>query len=280
MLFLLTAIFYNPSLALAENPVAVLSDIKGDVKLIKPSGSILSLLSTLSPGQQVKLEKGSELTLVYLAGSKEFIFKGPAEIQIGKDMAKVLHGKPASKRILLASLDQDMIVKQAGKSQASMTMRSSGSEDSNGLELFTPVRTRLLSIPEFKWTDAKNNGDYNFELVSETGDLIYDNNLHKTKHKLPGDVSIPLNETLTWEIETKVGTRTITSFADFSVVDDKMRAKVERNRPKAGATFSQKVFFAMFLDSLELHLEARKVWKGLAKERKNDPMLKKLSQQS
>jgi hypothetical protein len=60
-------------------------------------------------------------------------------------------------------------------------------------------------------------------------------------------------------------------------VSKELRAKIEAARPKAGASVSERVAFATWLEQLELRDEAKAYWKALASERPDSARLQDLS---
>ena len=60
-------------------------------------------------------------------------------------------------------------------------------------------------------------------------------------------------------------------------VSQELRARIEAARPKSGASVSERVAFAAWLEQLELRDEAKAYWKALAAERPDSARLKDLS---
>lgn len=257
--------------------VAMVTDLKGKGNT---SAGPLALLGELAVGTKIKLDAGSNLTLVYLASGKEFLFKGPADIDVGPETATA-NGAQAQTRTLLAAAGSDsgLNIKPAGMSQASVVMRAASNKaKDNGLVLQSPVETKLLQArPEFRWKPVASDATYRFELFDAAGNSLYATKTSQTVLVLPSSVALPEGQALNWEVEAKLGARTAYNSAEFSILPAVEREKLEKLRPSADADFSKRVFFASLLDSQGVYGDATAMWKQLSAERPDDAKLKDLA---
>jgi hypothetical protein len=260
----------------AGAPVAMVTDLKGKGTT---ANAPLALLAQLSADSKIKLEAGGSLTLVYLASGKEFLFKGPAEISVGADAATA-GGAQAQTRTLLAAAGGDGLnIKPAGMAQASVVMRDANNKAKDkGLLLFNPVDTNVLTVrPEFRWKAMGSDVSYRFELLDKSGASLYEETTKQTNLNLPASISLPEGKTLTWEVEATIGTRKLYNSADFTIMPQAERSKIEALRPSADADFAKRVFFASLLDSQGVYGDATTLWKQLSMERPEDAKLKELA---
>lgn len=266
-----------PLLAQAAGaPVAMVTDLKG--KGSTASGP-LALLAQMDSGAKIKLEGGAVLTLVYLSSGKEFLFKGPAEVAIGPDAASA-GGTPAQTRTLLAAAGGDGLnIKPAGMAQASVVMRAASTNaKEKGLALLSPVDTKVMEArPEFRWKAVGQDVSYRFELLDKAGSSLYRTSTTQTSLALPGSLSLPEGQALTWEIEAVVGAKTFYNTAEFTILPAGERANLDKLRPAADADFAKRVFFASLLDSQGVYGDATLLWKKLSSERPDDAKLKELA---
>lgn len=79
------------------------------------------------------------------------------------------------------------------------------------------------------------------------------------------------------QVTLKPGGVVPATFVMRTNVSKELRAKIEAARPKAGASVSERVAFATWLEQLELRDEAKTYWKALAAERPDSAKLKELS---
>ena len=79
------------------------------------------------------------------------------------------------------------------------------------------------------------------------------------------------------QVALKPGGVVPATFVMRTNVSKELRAKIDAARPKPGASVSERVAFAAWLEQLELRDEAKAYWKALAAERPDSARLKDLS---
>jgi hypothetical protein len=261
--------------------IAMVTDLQGKAALGTGSARApVALLADLEPGAQVDLDANARMVVLYLDGSGEYSFKGPALIAFRAQQPEVLKGAPAEKRSMLGGkAGKDVRIKSVGVVQGAMVMRSAGPRAR--IRLLNPSGIRTLeSRPEFRWQAEQPGLTYRFELTDETGRTLYETELAATSLTLPASVTLSENVAYTWTISARFpDARKYSSTGDFSIATPSMRREVEALRPAANAAFSDRVAYAAWLEQAELKDEARSYWRKLAAERPGDGRLEELSRE-
>jgi hypothetical protein len=259
--------------------VAMVTDLQGKATTSGSARAPVGLLSELENGVQVELDANARMVALYLDGSGEYLFKGPALVAFRAQQPEVLKGAASEKRDILGGKGgKDMRIKPVSMVQGGLVMRRAG--QLARIRLLNPSGTRTLeSRPHFRWLEDQAGTDYRFELSDDTGRTLYETNVSGTSLKLPASVALNENVVYTWSVSARLsdGPR-YSSFGDFSIAPASMRREVEALRPAAGAPFSDRVAYAVWLEQLALRDEARNYWKALATER-SDARLEALARE-
>jgi len=259
-------------------PVAMVSDLQGKGALIAGGArTALALLADLEAGAQVELEAGSRMVLLYLDGSGEYVFSGPALIAVRPQQPQALKGAAAQKRSILGGKAGDVRLKPLGTVQGALVMRSVGGR--GRIRLVSPAGTRTVEAsPEFRWESEQAGLTYRFELTDDTGKTLHESELTGTSLKLPAGVRLAENVPYTWSVSARTPDgRRSSSSADFSIAPVSLRQQVTALRPAPAAPVSERVAYASWLEQLELKDEARGIWRALAAERPDDQRLQALA---
>ena len=261
--------------------IAMVTDVQGKATLGSAAARApVALLADLEPGAQVELEPNARMVVLYLDGSGEYAFRGPALIAFRAQQPEVLKGAPAEKRSVLGGkAGKDVRIKPVGVVQGAMVMRSAGPRAR--IRLLNPSGTRTLeSRPEFRWQAEQPGLAYRFELSDETGRTLYETEIPGTSLKLPASVTLTENVAYTWTVSARFpDARKYSSAGDFSIAPASMRQEVAALRPAANAAFSDRVAYAAWLEQGELRDEARTYWRALAAERPGDERLASLARE-
>ncbi|MDB5905682.1 MAG: hypothetical protein JWM26_4560 [Betaproteobacteria bacterium] len=261
-------------------PVAMVSDLQGKATLIAGTARTrLSMLAELEPDAQVELDAGARMVALYLDGSGEYLVTGPALVAIRAQQPQSIKGAAAQKRPVLGGKAGEVRLKSAGAAQGALVMRSAGPK--GRIRLLNPGGTRTVETPpEFRWQFEAAGVAYRFELLDETGKLLYETEVKGTAATLPETVALAENAAYTWTVSTRLADgRKYSSTSDFSIAPANVRQQVAALRPAGTAPVSDKVAYAAWLEQLELKDEARKVWRALAAERPGDARLESLARE-
>jgi hypothetical protein len=103
--------------------------------------------------------------------------------------------------------------------------------------------------------------------------------------RLPKQNALRHGQTYKWQVEAQApggpaASRgpAVSAGATFAVVDAAAARRIAAARPKPGARFSERLLFAAQLETEGLAHESRQAWRELAKERPDDPTLKRWAQ--
>ena len=260
--------------------IAMVTDLQGKAALVSGTRGPVTLLADLEPGAQVELDANARMVALYLDGSGEYAFKGPALVAFRAQQPEVLKGAPAEKRSMLGGkAGKDVRIKSVGVVQGAMVMRSAGPRAR--IRLVNPSGTRTLeSRPEFRWQAEQSGLAYRFELSDDTGRTLYETEVTGTSLKLPASVTLSENVAYTWTVSARFpDARKYSSTGDFSIAPARTRQEVEALRPAANSAFSDRVAYAAWLEQSELKDEARSYWRALSTERPGDARLEALSRE-
>jgi hypothetical protein len=256
----------------AAEPVAMITDLKG-VAHLSGQKNMLSVLTYLPAGEEIVLEEGS-LVVTYFDQSSEFTFKGPARITIQEKIAKVIVGAPAKMR----ELDKE---KAAGAGKfartgklafAAVEMRSLAIKPT----LLAPVNTKLSTTrPLFSWKSLNEAEGYLLVLSDEEGKAIQQVDVTNNSWQLPITTELKLGVDYQWRVvETLKSGEKLTAKGNFSIADEATIARVFAKHPSADAGISEKVTFAIYLESEGFRDDAKTLWRELATLRPEDQNLR------
>ena len=121
-------------------------------------------------------------------------------------------------------------------------------------------------------------GAFNGRAYHEKGTILHELRTEETQVALPESVKLEEGRPYTWEVSARRsdGAR-YSSLGDFSIAPQALRERAVALRPAAGAPASEQAAYAMWLDGQGLTDAARAVWRQLALQRPDDPMLKSLA---
>lgn len=259
----------------AQDAVAMVTDVSGKVSF--RDGHSVGITAQISSQQILTLENGSRIVLVHMKTGEEFVFGGPCKIHLNAE-GRPEGAQPMSVR-KAAALQGSIRLKPAGLAQASLVLREVDTNAPTGTSEFAPRGPVLLEpLPEFHWKAAGTGATYRLQISDRGGELLLDLTLDEPGLKLPEHLALTEGGSYTWVLRTTIKGETQTESGKFKLLPKAQREQLQLALPKAGASFSERLVYAAFLDQFELRDEARKHWKALAKERSEDEALKALSE--
>lgn len=273
------AISVAGALAAAAAPVAMVTDIEGQVQ--QATGEPATnpgLLAQITPGAEWVLADGAKLVVVYFTSGDEYTFTGPAVVKFHENAPELRSGGTVKSRsTVLAALGGQNRISTVGKVQAAVVMR--GADEGAVLKLHNLNGTLTLDRhPEFRWEAIEPGLRYTFALSDETGKSLLEAEVEGTSLAVPSWLTLAEGGRYTWMVSARLGDgRKYSNVGEFAVADAALRQQVEAARPGEGATLSERVTFATWLDQVGLHDEARKLWKTLAAERLDSPALQQMA---
>lgn len=256
--------------------VAMVTDVGGGVILVD-SGNPVELLAELVAGDKVRVEHGGNLRFVFLTNGREFRVAGPAELQLGTDGINTASGNAPEDKELLAEASRPAIANLGDLEQAAMVMRNTGDEVE--VKLRGPLGGRVLvPPPTLYWEALDGVENYRVRITDYRGRSLLDERVDATEYTLPSGLRLVSGATYTWSVEARMldGARK-TAFAEFAPADARLRDEAQELKPAYDAPFSERLVYALWLESNELFQEADRYWDQLAEERPDNPRLQMLA---
>lgn len=259
------------------DPVALVTDLEGSVTRTN-AGQVkaVNLLDELNRGTRLKVAPGARIALVYLDSGEEFTSQGPAAMVLAAGGVQNESGSPPQiRRLLSDSAGNDGAkLKPINVAQLSLVMRGSGS--GKRAKYLNDTKT-LSPHPYFQWTAPTPNARYLFTLTDDTGEVQIEA-MTTAGFQLPDSVRLEPGVTYGWEADPQSGgSRAELVWGSFELAEEALRSKAKRLQPGPGATFSERVVYATWLNQNRLRDEARRYWSALAKMRNDDPRLRALA---
>jgi len=236
-------------------------------------------MSELEPNTRVQIEKGATLAVLYTRTGDEFEFAGPALIEFRTDVPAAISGAAPRRRASTLGKVADIRIRPGATTQAAFVMRSLIPVEPVGL--LTLRDTQIMELqPEFRWREPESGLTYRLTLAEDGGKVLHEADVRAAGYKLPAAVTLRRGSPYVWEVMARAADgRRFTGSGRFMIAGEEVRQHAEKLRPPAGATVSQRVAYAAWLDHVALHDEARRYWQALAAERPDDARLKALATQ-
>lgn len=256
-------------------PVAMVTDLQGTVS--RDGGGSLTILADLAAGTRLSLAGNGRIQVLMVADGRQFDLVGPGGFTVLADGPRADDGGRVQRGAALSGALRDLRLRPARIAQASITMR--GEPLPIALDLRYPVGTRLLTDPaHFSWTPIPAATGYVFQLMDGNGHLIHEAPTPAARIELPAPLRLRPGEFYAWQVRALLnGGGEASAWAEFGIADQELLRRVEEARPPAGADFSQRLLFALFLDQQGLRDEARRIWRDLALERPDERRLRALA---
>ena len=234
------------------------------------------LLSDLFPDTRLELDPGARVVMLMLATGEEVTLRGAASAVLASEGVTATPSQALSRR---TSGVGGVQLRRKDLAQAAIVMRKSDQT----------VRPPLLSLagtytieqpPVFRWSAVEDSGPYRLTLFDEANKVMYEATTTATEHVLPASVALAPERRYTWEIATrKANGVEHANFGDFALASARLREDAAARRPRPEAPFSERLAYAVWLDTHELGDAARDVWKRLAAEKPGDEQLKRMAEQ-
>jgi hypothetical protein len=250
---------------------ALVTDSRGQVEAVGTGKA--ALLAELAPGAVLHLGAGARVTLLVLDNGDEYTLKGPGKYQFAPQGLVVLEGSPAVKRTLPVSGGTSVPLRAGDGAQATLVLR--GADDP--FRLLAPVDTAVMvDRPTFRWAPAESGAAYRFTLLDDASAEVFQAETAQTSLELPAALRLREGSSYSWTVQVvSSGRRKRSASAEFSVVDLRTRAALERLRPRRDAPFSDRVAYALALEQNNVRETALEQWRKLAAERPGEPNLQK-----
>jgi len=264
--------------AVLAEPVAMVTEASGGVSAVSGGKSKkIPLLAYLEPGTIIQLDANARLSITLFAKPVEYRFTGPAKLTVEEGRIAAVEGKTETQPVSLektSAAKKFTAAQRESVAQAAYEMRAGRP----GLRLDDPVDTRLTGDDlVFTWDGPRPANGYQLSLYDSRRQLLCRESSSASSWTPPAGL-LKAGGTYEWEIRAPLESgEVLTARGSFSVASSADARIVRTQRPPAGATFSERVLYAVFLEEKGFKYEARRIWRELARERPDDAVAKEHS---
>lgn len=258
--------------ARADN-AAMLIDVRAGS--VQSAGKRLALLAGLDAGARLDLDAAASATIAHYGAGRQFDLEGPGSFTVSATGIDAAGGGRVIARAAVAAAFRDVRLRPSRSAQASMSMRG---QETQTLDTLSPVGVWVLERqPVLRWTAVAGAEGYRVRLTDEAGKLLHEARAGETRAMLPPALVLEAGPVYVWQVEAMLpGGRRLESWAEFAIADLRRRELFEAARPAAGASFGERLLFAVLQDEAGMPDAARTTWDQLARERPGDPRLEGL----
>jgi len=261
-------------LAQAADGIAFITNLKGEVTVDGAPRPML--MSELAKGQKIAVGKDSQLAVMYIQSGKEYVLKVPGDYTVGEREIASVSGVPPAARETAWRASNQVLVKVAQTSSASIRMRSfAPAKADTKPRLEFPAHGAVMQLqPTFRWTtpDAKAPAEVALYLAGKEDKPLSKAKVSGTSHRFPAKLQ-PDTE-YAWTVT--VSGREIGA-ARFRTLPAGTIQDAEKRRPPEKAEFSDRLMYALLLQEIGAAQEAQEAWAKLAQERTDLPELASLA---
>jgi hypothetical protein len=256
--------------AWASDPPGLVIDVQGEATL---GGQRVAILTGLPPGAEVALGTASRVVVVHTQNGRQYELIGPGAFRWGNGRAEIVRPGELRVRESADAAFGDLRLRTGRIAQASISMRGATAETK--VRLDSPVSTWLLEAPRaFRWEPVAGATGYRFQLTDSNGKALHETRTATPAVDLPAGVALEPGRTYGWQVQADLpGGKTIDAWTEFGLAGADLRTRVDRARPRADASFGDRLLYALLLEELGLREEAARLWSTLARERPADPDL-------
>jgi len=253
--------------AWASEPPGLIIDVQGEATL---AGKRVAILTGLPPGAEVSLAPAAKVVVVHTQNGRQFELIGPGAFRWASGRMEIVRPGELRVRESADATFGDLRIRTGRIAQASISMR--GTPGESKLELVSPVSTWLLEPPKsFRWQPVAGAASYRFQLTDSNGKVLHELRAAAPPVELPAGVVLEAGRTYGWQVQAELPAgRAVDGWTEFGVAGPDLRARVDRARPRADASFADRLLYALLLDELGLREEAGRLWEQLARERPGD----------
>lgn len=262
--------------------LAMVADVQGKVVAQRAGVTLpVDILMALAGGEDISLEAGSRMTVVYLGSGDEFEATGPGKLTLGETqlLARPGSGAKIARRASPLAGATGQFAAAGGVIQGAVRMRSLG----NPPIRLTGPQGKLLRPPAvFAWeTAAQPSSAYGFELIEEgpsgPGTLL---TLETQDRQIapPKNIAWASDRAYRWSLSfVDAGGQRRKVEAGFQIAGPAESGQWQRWRPPTDAPLSDWVVYAGLLKEANFLTDARMVWAELARKRPESVELQTLS---
>lgn len=259
----------------AAEPVAMVTDLKGAAWLVKGGQQEqLNVLSYIDQGGSIRLDNDTEITITTFSPAAVYTIAGPAKLELVGGEVHRLSGS----KLVKFSLDEQKanagrqfsVMQHERLAIAAFRMRDFG------LKLLTPVNVEILNVrPVFTWSVPQEAQSFIVTLFDEAdGKVVKEGIVNEPIWQLPENLFLQRKHQYSWKVRLILSSGSeMTDSGAFSIIDEARSLRILQQKPAVNASFSDRVLYAMLLESEGLEIDAADEWKLLATERPNEKLL-------
>ena len=229
-------------------------------------------MSELAKGQKIVVGKDSQLGVMYVQSGKEYVLKGPGDYAVGEREITSGSGMPPTARETPWRASNEVLVKVAQTSAASIRMRSyTPMKPEVKARLDYPTRGAVATLqPALRWTvpNPKTPLDVVIAIAGKEDKPVASAKASGNSHVFP--VKLHPDTEYSWTLSAAgkaIGT------AKFRTLAPAALQNVAERRPTDKAEFSDRLLYALLLLEIGAVQEAQEAWGRLAQERTDLPEL-------
>jgi hypothetical protein len=233
-------------------------------------------MTEVAKGQKLSVGKDASVAVMFIQSGKEYVLKAPGDYTVGEREIAAAHGMPPPARETAWRASNQVLVKVAQTSSASIRMRSIAppkAEPKARLEF--PIRGAVTQLqPTLRWTLPEGNAqaDVAIAVAGKEDKPLARAKVGGTSHRFPAKLQ-PDTE-YAWSVAVagqEIGT------ARFRTLPAAALQDAQKRRPAEKAEFSDRLMYALFLQEMGAVQEAQEAWAKLAQERADLPELANLA---
>lgn len=262
------------------SPVAMVTDVAGSVS-VGESGKAQSaaLLSYVEPGAVLRVASGARVALTFLSRPIEVTLSGPSEATVGNDGVTVQKGAaPAIRTLAAARSDAARNFQSAQRDRVALATVQMRSLAPPRIQIEGPANTTVSSTsPVLSWTAPEGARDTRIVVNDALGRPVVDRRVSGSSLAL-SESPLAYGASYTWRVESKGPSgESLSANAPFSVIDAEQATRLAASKPSSDAPFSERLLFALQLQSQGLAYEAKREWRALSAERPDDAALRQMA---
>lgn len=256
--------------ATAADPVAFISDIKGEV--VMNGAGRPPFLAEVIPGTKLALGTGASAAVMYVVSGKEYALKGPGQFVVTREGVKTTAGVEPTSRVPGMRASPKVLVETSRASTASLRMRSASLPKGERPGPLYPVNVRIATLqPTLRWS-GDPGAAYTVTVTAADGREVHRGNASGLSLRLPARL-LGAGQSYAWRYSAGEAMQ-----GDFRFETLPAEAIAEADKARAAAkTFADRVLLALILQDLGATQDSREVWAQLSAERPDLPELAGLS---
>ena len=254
----------------AADGIAFVTNLRGEVSVDGAPRPML--MSELARGQKIVVGKEAQLAVMYIQSGKEYVLKVPGDYVVGERGITSAVGVPPAARETPWRASNEVLVKVAQTSSASIRMRSIAPVRTEAkARLDFPSQGAVATLqPTLRWTspDAKAPAEVVIAVAGSEDKPLAKAKVSGTSHRFP--LKLKPDTEYSWTVLAagkEIGT------ARFTTLPSEAIQNAEKRRPSDKAEFSDRLLYALLLQEMGANQEAHEAWGKLAKERSDLPEL-------